>query len=88
MTGNGQADTVAGYFYSPLGPRRASLLSEESHLCVSPPRWSSGRRRAGGGRLSAPLSQELDEQKWGLRMGRLTVSADGKVKQWVGPVFS
>lgn len=49
--------------------------------------------RQGGGRPSAlscghllPASQELGEQK--LLGMEPTVTADGKVKQWVQPVFS
>lgn len=79
MTGNGQADTVA----------LAGLLSrsEESHPFVFTSQvevWqATGRCRKALGSC-----QELGEQKWGLRMGRLAVSADGKVKQCVRLFFS
>lgn len=56
MTGNGQADTVAGYFYSPLGPLRASLLLWSHILCVS---TSQVEERQAAGRCWKALSSCL-----------------------------
>lgn len=83
-------------FLSHSGPSRGFSLALKSLILpvLSLP-GRAGRRTWGPERLSGPqfwpslppASQELGEQKSGPRM-ELTVSTNGKVKQWVGSVFS
>jgi hypothetical protein len=88
---------VAEVFFILMWPSGGSSLALKNHILPGfASKWRN-RRTAyedteglGGPMLWSswlPASQELGEQRAGLR-NELSVSADRKVKQWVGSVFS
>lgn len=91
MKGSGQAGAAAGVAFTLLGPSQGCCLTLKDHILhvLSVPGGGAASCREGSlpPALCSPL-RSWASSSGGSGWSRLTVSTDGKVKQWVGPAFS